>query len=471
MVSGWHTRILERLAELLPRGQERAKDSGRPVLVSVTQAMPEERDPLEFFASAEGDKACRVFWARPAQQFWLAGIGSAASVAASGMAPFAKAKQEYRSILSRAIIEGSAIRGVGPIFMGGFRFDCQARQNHVWRDFPDGLLILPRLLFAALAGEQWLTINIIIRPVTDPSGEIQKITKELNSLMSAKPLGPSRQSGISSQVATSHEEWTGRVQHALQAIQEGRLGKVVLARTMRLHSKQEFSLGMVLAGLCASYPECSIFALDNGSSAFVAAAPEVLMRLDKGMLHLSCLAGTTGRGSTPEEDDLLAQGLLRSEKDQREHAMVVKDVAKALEGHCDRLAWNKTPQVVRLPTLQHLATFFDGSPKAPTDILDLVKLLHPTPAVGGLPSESALEIIRHLEGDRGWYAAPVGWVDQHGEGEFNVAIRSAVIRGREATLFAGAGIVEGSDPNLELKETELKFQPLLRALGTRNNAV
>jgi isochorismate synthase len=264
---------------------------------------------------------------------------------------------------------------------------------------------------------------------------------------------------------TRDEEWTRWVQEALQAIETGQLSKLVLARKMSLSGDEELPLEAVLQRLSSAYPECAVFAVGNGASVFLGATPETLVRLEDGALSLSCLAGTAARGASEEEDQCFGRDLLNSPKDLQEHGMVVNEVAKALQSACTELHWNATPRLVRLRNVQHLGTFFTGRTKAPGNILQLVESLHPTPAVGGVPTRLAVEAIRRIEGDRGWYAAPVGWVDPNGQGEFNVAIRSALLRGNEATLFAGSGIVLGSDPQLEFQETQLKFNSLLSALG------
>ena len=436
----------------------------RPVLVSVTQPAPEEWTPLGTFEAARHPTAYRTFWARPSQDFWLVGIGSATALAAKNQRPFDKVRQAYRSLLDGAVIDGSQIRGVGPVFMGGFRFDSQTPQSALWSEFPDGLLVLPRFLFTSSAGGRWLTINVIMQPETDWRAAAESVVTDLETLAT----GPSSNTGplpIRDGHQTPPEEWTQWVQQALRAIEDDQLTKVVLARKMTLYGEENFSIETILDQLCRSSPECSIFAVGNGDSSFVGATPEVLVNLDRGTLSLSCLAGTIARGDTPEADQWLAQDLLVSAKEQHEHATVVAMVATVLETLCENIQWDTAPRVIKLPAVQHLATSFSGRPKASTDLFQLVESLHPTPAVGGVPTQQALDIIHRLEGDRGWYAAPVGWLDHNGEGEFNLAIRSALISGNQATLWAGSGIVKGSDPHRELKETDLKFQTLLSALG------
>ena len=178
------------------------------------------------------------------------------------------------------------------------------------------------------------------------------------------------------------------------------------------------------------------------------------------------LAGSIRRGKTPAEDARLGQTLLDSAKDRAEHAVVVRALGEALGETCDRLQVSDTPSLLKLGHIQHLCTPITGHLANGHTLLDLVERLHPTPAVGGRPREAALRLIRACEGlDRGWYAGPVGWLDAQGEGEFAVALRSALLHGNTATLFAGCGIVADSDPEREYAESRLKLKPMLTALS------
>jgi isochorismate synthase len=203
---------------------------------------------------------------------------------------------------------------------------------------------------------------------------------------------------------------------------------------------------------------------------FLGASPERLVRLHGGLLATSCLAGSIGRGADADADQALGARLLSSAKDLTEHAVVSEMLAESLAPICESLEVAPQPGLLRLSNVQHLYTPIHGTLALRPDgtrpcILDLVARLHPTPAVGGYPRSEALALIRRLEQlDRGWYAGPVGWLDHYGEGEFAVAIRSALLRAGEANLFAGCGIVGNSDPESEYRESCLKLKAMLGAL-------
>lgn len=451
------------LASWFAEGHRRAASLGRPILVSVACPLQTPPDPLAFFAAAKR-WGTRSFWARPNDGFWMAGSGAAAVIKENGERSIEAMQKSLASLLDSAVIQGAGRRGTGPVFTGGVRFDPLADRSSLWTGFQDASLALPRLLLTISNEEAWLTANLLVSPDTDPGQETDRTAAMIDALTSAVFQAESQPRTLLDS-ADGYGRWRERLEQALGLIEEGELSKVVLARRRTLLGEGDFSPLAALDRLIDSYPQCTVFAVDNGVSTFLGATPEELVCLQKGALALSCLAGTAPRGNTQEEDERLGRELMASDKERREHQAVVNMLAEALSNACSELYWNQEPDIAHLRNVQHLRTSFNGRLGSNRGILDVVQLLHPTPALGGTPTEAALELIRRLEGDRGWYAAPLGWLDHEGDGEFSVAIRSALLQRDQATLFAGSGIVEGSDVQREFEETELKFQPLLKALG------
>ncbi|HXG40235.1 MAG TPA: isochorismate synthase, partial [Candidatus Limnocylindrales bacterium] len=265
---------------------------------------------------------------------------------------------------------------------------------------------------------------------------------------------------------TTRGEWLASVGRLSGAVGRGRIDKVVLARRLDLEADRPIDVAAALRRLAHGAPESTVFAVSRAGRTFLGATPERLVRLERGEVRTVALAGSIGRGATAAEDDALARALLASEKDREEHAVVVAMLREALEPLTAALVVEPRPSVVRLRHVQHLATGLRGVLREPLGVLDLVARLHPTPAVGGWPRELALELLAEEERiDRGWYAGPLGWVDRSGDGELVVAIRSAVVEGRRASLFAGCGIVADSDPELEWAESEMKLRAVASALG------
>jgi menaquinone-specific isochorismate synthase len=240
------------------------------------------------------------------------------------------------------------------------------------------------------------------------------------------------------------------------------LAKVVLAREVTVLADQPLRPVEVARRLRLSHPSCMVFSVDG----FVGASPELLVERGGDRIRCHPLAGTAARPGPRAADHELGHRMLSSVKERQEHRLVVEAVSGALAPLCDELDVPAVPALVTLGTLAHLGTVIEGRLRRPLPTaLDLVGVLHPSPAVGGTPTDAALDYIALVEGlDRGRYAGPVGWVDGDGDGCFAVGIRSAQIEGRRARLLAGVGIVAGSDPAAELAETDLKLQPMLGAI-------
>jgi isochorismate synthase len=222
-----------------------------------------------------------------------------------------------------------------------------------------------------------------------------------------------------------------------------------------------------LVALRERFPGCTLFAVGEGDAVFLGASPERLVRVMGDLVETAALAGTAPRGASQAADRALGDALCDSRKNGDEHAIVVQHLQQALADCCDEVTVDAEPRLLRTRTVQHLCTELRARrrPASPVSLLELVGRLHPTPAVGGAPRDAALDwIARHEDVARGWFAGPVGFLQSNGDGEFVVALRSALVRGRSATAWAGAGIVARSDPRAEFTETELKLRTVLGPL-------
>ena len=282
----------------------------------------------------------------------------------------------------------------------------------------------------------------------------------------AAPAPPSTApDGFALHPEPGHRDWQSTIEQALAAIGRGEFTKVVLARAVRVEANRDIDRAAVLRRLRSLYPSCVTFA----AGGFVGATPELLVARHGDRVRSHPLAGTVPRSGDPDHDRALAAAMLASAKEREEHALTVDAVAAALRPLCTDVEAPTAPDVVSLRNVAHLASTVTGrlreTDKGLPSALDLVARLHPTPAVGGAPTQPALDFIeRHENLDRHFYAGPVGWVDGTGDGEWMVGIRSAQLDGDTARLYAGVGIVAGSDPDAELAETQFKLQALLSAL-------
>lgn len=259
--------------------------------------------------------------------------------------------------------------------------------------------------------------------------------------------------------------YAGAVAEAARRVRAGELRKVVLARTIEVGGRV-FDPRRLAHRLRAVDPHAYTFIAPAADGVLVGASPELLVARHGGEVRTNPLAGSAPRSGNPVVDRANAERLIASAKDREEHAVVVEAVAAALEPLCVSLTWDREPVLQETPNVWHLSTRFRGHliDPAPT-ALDLALALHPTPAVGGEPTDAAREVLAQLEGfDRGSYAGPVGWVDAAGNGDWAIALRCALLEGARATLYAGAGIVGASDPDAEVDETDRKFRAFLDAL-------
>ena len=471
----------ELLNRTLREAAERAATQQRTVLASFTQPV-EWCETIRAFTGARqaGLGEC-FFWEQPAEQNTLVGVGAATSIETDGSTCFVDSATAWRALMNNAVVAYTPAvmptPGSGPVLFGGFAFDPLSPRTQLWADFPGGLLILPRFLLSYSANQVTLTINRMIRasdPIERCAQEIEAGVRQLQAAIEQASTLPREE--VSSQFSI-HEIrpaslWMDMVANMVEMIQHGAFEKVVLARAIQVRLEDPagaFDISVTLQRLRESYPAAYVFAVQRGERYFVGATPERLVQAQDGHIYTMALAGSARRGETEEEDELLGMELLQSEKNNNEHAIVVAMVREALRNHCTNVNVTALPELLKLKNLQHLKTPIAGELIPGRCILDVMADLHPTPAVGGFPRQAALEAIRDTEKlDRGWYAGPLGWVGAGGHGEFAVALRSGLIDGSKATLFAGCGIVSNSDPQAEYAESGLKFQVMLRGLGGSN---
>ncbi|MBA4181814.1 MAG: isochorismate synthase [Anaerolinea sp.] len=335
-----------------------------------------------------------------------------------------------------------------PRLFGGFEFDPGQRHHDPhWDSLGAWQFILPRVLIAW--GED------------GPAGSVCVLSGHEGGSARPEPSAAGATAGLDTPA------WQDAVATAVGEIHANRYAKTVLARQRHIRLGPGWSRERTMAALAKRYPACFVFQFETGGATWLGASPERLVSLADGIARADSLAGSCRRGTTEEEDAALGEQLLHDPKEREEHDFVVRATAASLAPHTRFLEHAAEPVLMKLANIQHLHTPVTATVQPGTTIFDLVRAMHPTPAVGGWPRAEALDAIRRLERmDRGWYAAPIGWLDFGGNGEFAVGLRSALITGNEATLFAGAGIVADSDPEREVAEIGLKFRPLEEALRT-----
>jgi len=340
-----------------------------------------------------------------------------------------------------------------PVALGALPFDRNA----------PGELIVPSALLGWDGERGWVT-TIADQDAT--SGEAERLAAELVAgATGSGAVGPPEEApdGFELRSSRSHRDWVATVSDAVSAVRSGSLDKVVLARRVVVTANRPLPTGQVLERLAALYPACMVFRVGK----FLGASPELLVGRHGPTVSTHPLAGTVARSGDATADRALVEGLMASAKDRAEHSFVVEDLRRRLQPWCSQLDVPERPSVLELRNVSHLGTRLTGRLHAGRrpSVLELLRSLHPTPAVAGTPTTAACEYLAAAEDfDRGPYAGPVGWMDASGDGEWAIGIRSAIVDGCRAELFAGVGVVADSDPTAELAETQLKLQALLAAL-------
>jgi len=352
----------------------------------------------------------------------------------------------WRDMAAQAeISDPVGLPGTGLVAFGAFTFDEDSAA--------DSVLMLPTQVLGRHGDRFWRTT---IR-VADAPGNADELATQ--------PYGP-HWAGTVGPGAQSPQGYQDSVRRALARIADGELSKVVLARDLTGSIPAGSDLRRLVRALSSGYPDTWAFAVDG----LIGASPETLVTVHERTVTARVLAGTIGRGADADADTAASAHLASSTKDLDEHQYAVQSVLASLRAHTRALAASEQPFLLKLPNLFHLATDVEGELGDGESALDLVRVLHPTAAVAGTPTPSAIAAIRELEPfDRGRYAGPVGWVDAAGNGEWAIALRCAQFTVRQdeigVTAYAGAGIVAGSDPESELLETRVKFRPLVDALA------
>ena len=374
--------------------------------------------------------------------------GEVARIDTSGPNRMADAQAWWRGMAVRAIVRDDVHqRGTGLVAFGSFSFADDSAAG--------GSLIIPQYVLGRQDGAAWLSVISESSTITAPT-----LADATMRRAAAQPLGRVRVE------PGDAPAWREAVATAVATIVSGDVHKVVLARAVEAIASQPIDIRSVLAPLARDYPTCWTFHVDG----MVGATPELLARVDRGLVTSRVLAGTIRPTGNETADLAYAAALARSSKDRVEHEYAVESVTRVLRDHCSSINVPEAPSVIHLRNVMHLASDVTGVLSDRTTSLELVAALHPSAAVCGTPTEAAARLLTSLEGlDRARYSGPVGWTDAEGDGEWCIALRAAEVSTTDPArlrLFAGCGIVAGSTPDDEWAESEAKLEPLREALGS-----
>jgi isochorismate synthase len=458
----------EILASLDLRGAiDRALARGRKTVVSFTVRV-EDVDPCAAVFASRLASDRWFCWEQPDREFALAALGVAHEARSRGPNRFGHVAGECLGAETIADEPPGLPAGVGAVWVGGFAFDPEGGGTSPWSSLPPASLVLPELSLCRSDGEAFLTVNAVVHPGDDPDRKVGALTTRLAGLRE-EPLpllDPHPTARVEIESVRTPAEFEGTISAATERIGAGEMSKVVLAREVLVSAAAAHDSAALFSAMREQFGSCFCFCCGTPEASFVGASPELLLRRSGASVSTVALAGSIRRSSDPAVDDHLGEQLLRSDKDRREHEIVAERIARALRPHAVWVEAAPEPEIVKVANIQHLATPLLAQLAEPRSAVELAGMLHPTPAVGGEPAVASAAAIAELEQmDRGWYAGPVGWMDATEDGEFCVALRSALLRDREARLYAGVGVVAGSNPAAELAETEIKLGALLPFLA------
>ncbi|MFO0300251.1 MAG: isochorismate synthase MenF [Pseudanabaena sp.] len=470
-----------------------AQITGSPILFSYSQNW-ECINPLLLLASKSEAQQQKFYWEQPNADLVLAAAGSVAEVSVPNhdlSDRFDCAKKFIKHHLTNAIIakitdlESSELQ-IPIHFFGAFSFYRNGSNASDYLglaepsdyqpaiEFPTLLFFVPRWMVRLKDKSCTLTLNHYIQPWDKPDEVLERIENLRSHLQESSHYEAPTVHEVSKIVEVKGQQiWTEIVERALALIHQGHFEKVVLARALDVLADRNFDPFQVLHVLRCEYPECISFLLDYGvGKTFLGATPEVVLQFkaqsDRLWLRSDAVAGSIERGKTVQEDLMLGDRLLNSEKDMCEHQIVIRSICDRLQSMGAAIDLQAETSLLRLSNVQHLYTPITAQIDDSDWLiaLDILQQLHPTAAVGGEPRDRAVCFMQQWEAcDRGWYAAPIGWLNGNGEGTFGVGIRAGYIQGDRARIFAGAGIVANSQVENEQSETTIKFAALLKALG------
>lgn len=449
----------------------KAKEVNHAVLISYSRQI-ESLDPLSFFNyGAKKYTGNRFFWSDPESELTIVGLGKEAVFQTNQ-----KNSERYREVFEQwerfkktafHIYEEEKLQhsAVGPVLFGGFSFDPCEERGSQWDHFSEGDFFVPALMLTMTAEGPFLTVNRWVSGGEDAEAVLEGL-KAFAAEFMVPDFKQEDQAVIAAAEELDKDDWLKAIETATSQIKEKQYDKVVLARELLLTFDGPIQIEPVLKTLLDDQQTSYVFAIEQEGKTFVGASPERLIKRDGGTVMSSCLAGSIKRGVNEEDDRRIGLELLNDEKNLLEHDIVVGMIHNAFVSSCSEVEKPDGPVLYKTKSVQHLFTPIVGQLRESASIFDLIEKLHPTPALGGSPQEKAVDVIREIEPmSRGWYAAPIGWIDSQDNGEFAVAIRSGLIEGSTARLFAGCGIVEDSEPISEYEETQIKLKPMISALG------
>ncbi|TQR18043.1 isochorismate synthase [Psychrobacillus vulpis] len=423
-----------------------------------------------FEAGDECYKGKRFYWQNKEKTFTIVGLGHA-HILSNDLddTRYSDIASKWRELCQTSLKEKV---DVSPILFGGFSFDPLNKIKSEWDTFPSSFFAVSSFQLVIKNEQAFVSIHYITDE-KDSSGAFEQLRNERDALIhtaQVKELKVHAKPKLIGRKDRLKDEYLKAVEDVTNQIRNNEVNKVVIGRSLMLTFDESFSSSTAIYNTAMEQPESYLFGLEKDDKMFFGATPERLVKVENGNVHSAGLAGSVRRGKNSVEDKELGDNLLADRKNLGEHQFVVDMIRTVFNQYCENVKVPSRPKLMKIRDIQHLFTPIEGKLKGDASLFEFVEALHPTPALGGEPRLEAVSIIRESEQmNRGYYAAPIGWINTEGDGEFAVGIRSALLDNEHAYLYAGGGLVAESTSLDEFEETRVKFRPMLRTLGGNMN--
>lgn len=474
------SRSVKAFSKFLSAKESILKNSGHTNLV-ISYALQAENFQLDGKIDSLLNNSERSFYfEQPASGFVIIANDEILNITENGEGRFAitdkKIKEWKNKVVGNLEIIGDKRI---PLFLGAMKFMVEHPDNE-WKDFNDSTWFIPKTIILRIKTRTYFIFNFLYsvksslqKGINSDNPLVNAFQTRLEYLYKIETRGnlPELPKILKSEGGTPKDKkkWKQMISEALEQIEKDQIKKIVLARRIEMLLSEEPGFEKVISLFRKNYSDCFLFILHFNKSYFFGATPEVLAKFSDSRVELDALAGSAPRGKDEKEDKELERQLLSSGKDIAEHNFVIDHIKNSLSSACDEITEKEKFLIRKLPNIQHILSIISAKVKPENSVLSVLKEIYPTPAVCGSPQLDALHLIRKLENfKRGLYSGIIGWFNFENEGDFVIALRSALSYGNKLIAYAGSGIVEHSEPEAEFAETELKLKPILSLFKNEN---
>jgi len=438
----------------------------------ISYKLPPIDFQIENKLSAFIEKYPRFFYFENAlENFSLTGFGTALEMSENGLGRFSAISKSVRELKNKIISNWKEDQINFPLICGSMKFTAEHSEEE-WQDFKDSDWFVPEFLLVKKSDLQNLIYNFVNRNASIKK-QVDKFSQRLDGLLNIQNKIEDKVSNILSAKGFSPKDkkkWKSLVANTLNKLADNEISKIVLSRRVEMVLSAELNWDEIRKYFANNYSDCSIFIYHNNESTFFGASPERLIKFQDKKVTIDVLAGSISRGKNQDEDKELESEILSSSKLNREHDLVVHQIKKAISKYVTKIFTDKIP-LKKLQNIQHLHTILQSELIAETNMFEIIEAIYPTAAICGEPRDKALSLLKKIEDyRRGLYSGMIGYFNLNNEGEFVVGIRSALLHENKLFAYAGCGIIEGSNPEKEFEETELKLKAILNFFNEKNKS-